>query len=346
MSGRQLRWLGYITCIVMFLTLAGVVLAMRTGSGIERGSEWPDYNGGMISAYTLEQIILWSYRLFSGLAVLAALASALSFGRYAKGRLDLILYACITLLFALIQAAMEASAVIWSQSAAVAMLHLGFTMMSFACSVMLAQGTGRNSAHDSAHDQLKDKRRLPRAFRNLVLMTAVLACLVMWLGVYVSRMDVRAAGSGIWPLHISAIITRLTGGTGVVLLHRLAVLALFGLVALLGHLAFWKHGADYPELKKLGIAAVLLAGLQVLSGAVLTIGGEQGYIFSAPAHAALSSGLVGVLCYMSVRVRQLGSPGAASRARIAGLAESSQRNSRLEQSTGQARAVIPPEQEK
>lgn len=341
MSGRPYRRLGYITCILMFMALMGGALVMGPGYGLGRGSEWP-LNGGVLSqAHTLGQLIEWSYLLLSGLA---ALASVLGFRLYTKRRHELRIYAGFTLLFALIQAvlALFTFTAVWSRSAAVMPLQLGFTMMSFAGSLMLALGAGR----DPAHNQNKDKPGIPPAFRNLTWATAVFACLVMWLGVYVSRMDVRTAVSGSWPLHISAIITRLAGGTGVVLLHRLAVLALFGLTALLGHLAFWKHGAGYPELKKLGIAAVLLGALQVLSGAVFALGDEAWYGSGAPAYAAFSSGLFGILIFMSVRVRQLGSPGAASKARVAGSAAGSQRNSRPEQSAGQARAVIPPEQEK
>ncbi|AIQ65452.1 hypothetical protein PSTEL_22390 [Paenibacillus stellifer] len=323
----------------MFMALMGGALVMGPGYGLGRGSEWPP-NGGVLSqAHTLGQLIEWSYLLLSGLA---ALASVLGFRLYIKLRHELRIYAGFTLLFALIQAVLAVFAAVWSWSAAVMPLQLGFTMMSFAGSLMLALGAGR----DPALDQNKDKPGIPPAFRNLTWATAVFACLVMWLGVYVSRMDVRTAVSGSWPLHISAIITRLAGGTGVVLLHRLAVLALFGLTALLGHLAFWKHGAGYPELKKLGIAAVLLGTLQVLSSAVFALGDEAWYRSGAPAYAAFSSGLFGILIYMSVRVRQLGSPGAASRPRVAGSAAGSQRKSRPEQSAGQARAVIPPEQEK
>lgn len=344
MSGRPYRRLGYITCILMFMALMGATLVMGAGSGLERGSEWPLFNRVLSQAHTLGQLIEWSYLLLSGLAALSALASVLGFRLYDKRRHDLRIYAGFTLLFALIQAVLGlfTFTAVWSRSAAVMPLQLGFTMMSFAGSLMLVLGAGR----DPALDQNKDKPGIPPAFRNLTRATAVFACLVMWLGVYVSRMDVRAAVSGSWPLHISAIITRLAGGTGVVLLHRLAVLALFGLTALLGHLAFWKYGAGYPELKKLGIAAVLLAGLQVLSSAVFALGDEQGYMFAAPAHAAFSSGLFGILIYMSVRVRQLGRPGAASRLRVAGSAAGSQRNLRPEQSAGEARAVVPPEQEK
>lgn len=81
---------------------------------------------------------------------------------------------------------------------------------------------------------------------------------------------------------------------------------LFILTAVLGHLAFWKH-KDYPELRALGVAAVLLCLMQVFSGAavVYTLDNERLYIFAALAHILLIASLFGVLCYMSVRVWQL-----------------------------------------
>ncbi|MNE71738.1 Heme A synthase [compost metagenome] len=89
-------------------------------------------------------------------------------------------------------------------------------------------------------------------------------------------------------------------------MHRIAAALLFILVAALGHLAFWRY-KGLAELRALGVSAVTLCLLQVLSGAAVvhTLYNERLYIFAALAHILLIAGLFGVLCYMSVRVWQL-----------------------------------------
>ncbi|AIQ14330.1 COX15/CtaA family protein [Paenibacillus durus] len=301
MTAKQLKWLGYITCLIMFLALLGGALVTKTGSGLECGNEWPLCNGKLVPAYTLGQMIEWSHRLLSGLAGLAALASALAFRRYARDRRDLQAYAFMTLLFVVIQAFMGALAVVRSQSAAVMALHMGFSLIAFASSLMLALGAGRRHSGE----QTGTLPPLGKGFRNLTWMTTIYAYIVVYIGAFVSHTGSQGGCSG-WPLCNGEVIPELSGGTGIMFFHRVAAMLLFILTAVLGHLAFWRHGG-YPELKKLGISAVILCGLQVFSGAsvVFTLYNEQWYLFAALAHIVLISGLFGVLCYMSVRVWQL-----------------------------------------
>lgn len=311
MSTKQLQRLGYITCVIMFVALLGGALVTKTGSGLECGNEWPLCNGKLVPAYTLGQMIEWSHRLFSGLAGLSALASAIAFRLYARRRPDLQIFAYLTLLFVVIQAAMGAFAVLWPQTPAVMALHMGFSLIAFASSLMLALGAGRAQSGEA-------QGKLPpisRGYQILTWGTAIYAYLVVYLGAFVSHTGSQGGCTG-WPLCSGELIPGdLSGSTGIVFLHRVAALGLFGLVALLGHLAFWKHGKAYPEMKGLGISAVGLCALQIVSGAgvVFTLGVPQWYLFAALAHVVLISGLFGILCYMSVRVWQLGGRSRAAR---------------------------------
>lgn len=299
----QLKWLSYITCLVMFLALLGGAVVTKTGSGLECGNEWPLCHGKLIPAYTVGSLIEYTHRLFSGLAGLMSLASMFAFWRYARKRRDLLTYALLTLIFVVVQGGMGALAVIKSQSAAVMALHMGFSLIAFASSLMLALGARRINL--SGEENSTAEPKVSRGFRNLTWFTALYSYMVVYIGAYVSHTDSQGGCSG-WPLCNGEWIPELSGGVGIVFIHRIAAALLFLLTAILGHLAFWKY-KELPELRALGVAAVLLCLMQVFSGAAVvhTLYNERLYIFTALSHILLIAGLFGVLCYMSVRVWQL-----------------------------------------
>lgn len=278
-------------------------MVTKTGSGLECGHDWPLCHGKLIPAYTVGSMIEYTHRLFSGLAGLMSLISVFAFWRYARRQKELLVYAGLTLFFVVVQGGMGALAVMQAQSAAVMALHMGFSLIAFASSLMLALGTKRR--HESIAVEEAYGQGVSRGFRNLTWFTALYSYIVVYIGAYVSHTDSQGGCSG-WPLCNGEWIPELSGGVGIVFVHRVAAALLFVLIALLGHLAYWKHRA-WPELRALGVAAVVLCLLQVLSGAAVvhTLYNEQLYIFAALAHILLIAGLFGVLCYMSVRVGQL-----------------------------------------
>lgn len=287
----------------MFLALLGGAVVTKTGSGLECGNEWPLCHGKLIPAYTVGSLIEYTHRLFSGLAGLMSLASMFAFWRYARKRRDLLTYALLTLIFVVVQGGMGALAVIKSQSAAVMALHMGFSLIAFASSLMLALGARR--IYLSGEENSTAEPKVSRGFRNLTWFTALYSYMVVYIGAYVSHTDSQGGCSG-WPLCNGEWIPELSGGVGIVFIHRVAAALLFLLTAILGHLAFWRY-KELPELRALGVAAVLLCLMQVFSGAAVvhTLYNERLYIFTALSHILLIAGLFGVLCYMSVRVWQL-----------------------------------------
>lgn len=304
LTTTHLKRLSFINCLIMFLALLGGVVVTKTGSGLECGNEWPLCHGKLIPAYTVGSMIEYTHRLFSGLAGMLSLASMYAFWRYARERKDLLAYAGLTLIFVVVQGGMGALAVLKSQSAAVMALHMGFSLIAFASSLMLALGARRREA--AAPDLKSEGHKVSRSFRNLTWFTALYSYIVVYIGAYVSHTDSQGGCSG-WPLCNGEFIPELSGGVGIVFVHRVAAAMLFVLVAVLGHLAFWRH-KGLPELRALGLAAVLLCLMQVLSGAAVvhTLYNDRLYIFAALSHIVLIAGLFGVLCYMSVRVWQLG----------------------------------------
>lgn len=175
----------------MFLALLGGAVVTKTGSGLECGNEWPLCHGKLIPAYTVGSLIEYTHRLFSGLAGLMSLASMFAFWRYARKRRDLLTYALLTLIFVVVQGGMGALAVIKSQSAAVMALHMGFSLIAFASSLMLALGARRS--YLSGEENSTAEPKVSRGFRNLTWFTALYSYMVVYIGAYVSHTDSQGA---------------------------------------------------------------------------------------------------------------------------------------------------------
>ena len=303
MNTKQLKWLSYVTFFVMFFATFGGTVVSRTGSGLGCGQEFPLCHGKFVPAHTVESLIEYSHRLVSGLAGLLALAVVIAVWLYNRRR-DLRAYAVMTLIFVLVQAVMGALTVIYDQSSAVKALHFGFSLIAFASALMLALGIRR--VHKSKGDlDFVRMQRVSSTFKNMTWMTTGYCYVVVYIGAYVSHSDSSGACSG-WPLCNGEWIPELSGGVGIAFIHRIAALLLFIMVATLAHLAY--HGnRGNRELQMLGISAVILCLMQVLSGAglIYTLGNAELYIFAALLHNLLVSSLFGVLCYLSVRVWQL-----------------------------------------
>ncbi|WP_249930943.1 COX15/CtaA family protein, partial [Paenibacillus polymyxa] len=128
---RILKWLALVTCIVMFLATFGGGVVTRTDSGLGCGREFPLCNGKLVPAHTIASLIEFSHRSVSAMAGILSIASFVGFLLFMKHRKDLQLFSLLTLLFVIIQGAMGALAVIFSQSAAVMGLHFGFALIAF-----------------------------------------------------------------------------------------------------------------------------------------------------------------------------------------------------------------------
>lgn len=305
MNTKQLKWLSYLTFIVMFFATFGGTVVTKTDSGLGCGHEWPLCHGQFIPAHTIASLIEYSHRLVSGLAGLTAVAVVAAFWLYAKNRKDLRVYSVLTLIFVIVQALMGALAVIYDQSSAVLALHFGFSLIAFASSLMLALGA-RKMDREKQTDSPEDQPAVSPGFRTFVWSITIYSYLVVYVGAYVSHTSSAGGCSG-WPLCNGQFIPTLTGSVAIVFVHRLAALLLLIAVVVMAVCAFKLH-RNSREIRTLGGAAAVLCLLQVFSGAgiVYTLGNPEVYIFAALLHNLLISSLFGVLCYLSVRVWQLG----------------------------------------
>lgn len=307
MNNKQLKWLSYLTCLVMFLATFGGMVVTKTESGLGCGQEWPLCNGKFVPAYTLASMIEYSHRAISGMAGLAALASLIAFLKFKRDRRDLITYVVLTSIFVILQAIMGAMAVIKPQSAAVMALHFGFALIAFASSSMLALGMRRiERAKEPAH--LEQLPRVSKSFRNLVWATTIYTYIVVYTGAFVTHTDSRGGCSG-FPLCNGEIIPELSGGVAIAFMHRAAAVILFIVILVMGHFAYWRNRGN-REIQMLGVSAVMICVLQILSGVLLiaTMNNAEVYIFAALGHTLLIAALFGVLCYLSVRAWQLSRP--------------------------------------
>lgn len=292
----------------MFLATLGGSVVTKTESGLGCGNEWPLCHGKFVPAHTLASMIEYSHRAISGAAGLLAVGAFVAFWMFRKNRKDLQFYALLALIFVMVQAFMGAMAVIYPTSSGVMALHFGFSLIAFASSIMLALGVRQ--------EELAEKDATPRSagvalypvsvsFRNLTWFATIYTYIVVYIGAYVSHTDSAGGCSG-WPLCNNELIPDMSGGTGIAFMHRIAALLLLALIALVGHLAYWKH-PHHKEIRKLGIAATVLIIMQVFTGAgiAFTLTNYNVYLFTSLAHIVVLASLFGVLCYLSVRTWQL-----------------------------------------
>jgi cytochrome c oxidase assembly protein subunit 15 len=134
---------------------------------------------------------------------------------------------------------------------------------------------------------------------------------VVYLGAYVRHTNAQLACID-WPLCNGAVFPGLAGPVGAVFVHRLGALAL--LLALVGlAAAARRRRAVRPDLARAADAALALAILQALSGAVVVFTRME--LFSALAHAGLMALLfaaLSYLCYQTLATARATAPGRSS----------------------------------
>lgn len=304
MNTKQLKWIAYISCFVMFLATLGGSVVTKTESGLGCGNEWPLCHGKFVPAHTVASLIEYSHRAVSGAAGLLAVAAFVAFWRYRKNRKDLQTYALLALIFVMVQAFMGAMAVVYPTSSAVMALHFGFSLIAFASSIMLALGIREDEARQGRAPSAPAVR-VSKAFRNLVWTATGYTYIVVYIGAYVSHTD-SAGGCLGWPLCNGQLVPELTGGVAIAFIHRVAAALLMILIAIMGHIAYWKHPGN-GEVRALGLTATILAVIQIFTGAgiVFTMNNYHVYLFTSLAHIVVLAALFGVLSYLCVRTWQM-----------------------------------------
>lgn len=288
---RILKWLALVTCIVMFLATFGGGVVTRTDSGLGCGREFPLCNGKLVPAHTIASIIEFTHRSVSTMAGLLSIASFVGFLLYMKHRKDLQLFSLLTLLFVIIQGAMGALAVVFSQSAPVMALHFGFALIAFASATMMTLGAWKEHA-DSRFNPRLPTVPVNRGYRNFIWLSTIYTYIAVYSGALLSHSVIQKV------VNLGGIISPL-------LLHQLSSGLLFVVILAVGHYSYRYH-PNHRDIRVLGVVAVALIMLQVVIGiSLLYVTRPEIYMFVVLAHMLVIATLFSILCYMSYRVWQL-----------------------------------------
>jgi len=238
------------------LYLGSVVHA--TGSSLAC-PDWPTCFGTMVPEMTGG--VFWEHlhRLVAGgLILIFSAATYLAFRetprfRWVKG------WALAGIGLLLVQAVLGGITVLFRLPDAVSTSHLGLAFLFLALATILFTVTAPSWEEGVGPDPTA-KAPLRRA----ALVAAVLAFLQSLVGAAVRHTDAGVACPDV-PLCLGAWIPPLQHPlVALHFFHRVLGVLLLGAVLLAGHLAFWK-GAS-PRLRRLGVAASLVAATQVLLG--------------------------------------------------------------------------------
>ncbi|WP_238404196.1 COX15/CtaA family protein [Paenibacillus paridis] len=302
----RLKWLSYATTLFMFFATFGGGIVTRTESGLGCGTEWPMCHGKFVPAHTLASVIEYTHRLVSTTAGILAVATLLTFLVYLKQRKDLQFFAALTLVFVIIQGAMGALAVVFSQSPPVMALHLGFAFIALASSLMTSLGS-RQEQKARGLAKFEKMPRTSKAFRYFVWCLTVYSYLVVYTGAFVSHTD--SAGSCTGLFCTGSRLPELAGGITIELTHRIAGMLLVLLVVILWYWIY-KYYKSNRELMMQAQFAVGLILFQVLTGVgmLYTLNRPELYMFVVLAHMTTIAVLFGMLAYMSYLTWRLSKP--------------------------------------
>ncbi|MGG2198595.1 heme A synthase [Paenibacillus validus] len=291
---RRMKALSLASMLGMFLILVMGALVTKTESGRGCGDDWPLCNGKFVPAYTIESFIEYSHRFVVGVVGIILLATTILVFLYSK-RKDAKWYVGGAMFFTLLQAVLGALAVLWPQSSAVLALHFGFSLMSFAFTLLLYLVFTKYG--EAMHRG--DGTRLSRGVRMSVWFVLIYSYVVVYLGAFVRHTESVGGCIG-WPLCNGQVIPEFTGSTGIVFAHRVAA-AVLGLVILALFLFVRSQAQPDSSVYQAAKLSLIFVTLQIASGAFVTLSiGYEIYLLASLLHAVLISCLFGILCYFGI----------------------------------------------
>ncbi|MEK8132450.1 COX15/CtaA family protein [Paenibacillus filicis] len=294
---RRLKALSLASMLGMFLILVMGALVTKTESGRGCGDDWPLCNGKFVPAYTIESLIEYSHRFVVGVVGIILLATMILVFLYSK-RKDAKWYVGGAMFFTLLQAVLGAMAVVWPQSSAILALHFGFSLMSFAFTLLLYLVFTRFG--DAMYKG--DGTRLTRGVRFSIWAVLVYSYVVVYLGAFVRHTEAMGGCIG-WPLCNGQVIPEMTGPTSIAFIHRVGA-AILGLALLTLFLFVRGQARSDSGIYRSVRLSLILVFLQILSGGFVTLAiGYDIYLLASLLHAVLVSCLFGILCYSAIASR-------------------------------------------
>ncbi|CAG7647250.1 heme A synthase [Paenibacillus allorhizosphaerae] len=291
---RWLKRFSFASMIGMFLILLMGALVTKTESGAGCGDDWPLCNGKFIPAYTIESMIEYSHRFVVGIVSLILLATMILVFMYSK-RKDARWYISGAMFFTMLQAVLGALAVIMPQSSLVMALHFGFSLLSFAFTLLLALVFTRFGESM----QRSNGTTLTKGVRVAIWSVLVYCYVVVYLGAFVRHTESLGGCIG-WPLCNGQVIPELTGATAIVFVHRVAA-AILGITVLLLFLVIRTQARSDSSLYQATRLSLIFVVLQILSGGFVTLAiGYDVYLLASLLHTLIVSCLFAMLCYLSI----------------------------------------------
>ncbi|TVY08519.1 COX15/CtaA family protein [Paenibacillus cremeus] len=291
---RWLKRFSFASMIGMFLILLMGALVTKTESGRGCGEDWPLCNGKFIPAYTIESLIEYSHRFVVGVVSMILLATMILVFLFSK-RKDAKWYVSGAMFFTLLQALLGALAVVMPQSSAILALHFGFSLLSFAFTLLLALVYTRFGEAMQHGDGTNISKGVRMAVWGILLYSYV----VVYLGAFVRHTQSTGGCIG-WPLCNGEVIPEMTGATSIVFTHRLAA-ALLGLVLLMLFMVVRTQARPGSSLYEAAKWSLILVVLQILSGGFVTLAlGHDIYLLASLLHTLLISCLFGMLSFLSI----------------------------------------------
>jgi cytochrome c oxidase assembly protein subunit 15 len=191
-------------------------------------------------------------------------------------------------------------------------LHFGFSLIAFASAFLQTMYIWR-LPQEAYHSESKGKvdesvsikePQVTRSYRNEIWALTIYTYVVVYLGAFVRHTDSGGGCIG-WPLCNGEFVPELTGATGVAFLHRVGALILFVWILYM----YWIVRKHYRQVRDVYVsmtAVLILAVTQIATGAVIVFTITTGfYVYASLIHTLCIAGLFGVLCYLSIRAKQL-----------------------------------------
>ncbi|WP_019536423.1 COX15/CtaA family protein [Paenibacillus ginsengihumi] len=291
---KMLKRLSFASMVGMFLILLMGALVTKTESGRGCGDDWPLCNGRFVPAYTIESMIEYSHRFVVGVVGLILLATMIYTFRHSR-RKDAKWYVSGALFFTLLQAVLGALAVVMPQSSAVLALHFGFSLISFAFTLLLYLVYTR---FGQAMEQ-GDGSVLSKGMHVAIWSLLGYCYVVVYLGAFVRHTEAWGGCVG-WPLCNGQVIPELGGDTGIVFAHRVAA-AIFGILLGVFYLVVRSQNRANSSMVSAAKWSFIFVLAQILSGGLLTVSiGSDWHLATSLLHTLLISCLFGVQCYTCV----------------------------------------------
>lgn len=286
---RNVRWLGTITAITMFLVYALGTLVTTTASGHGCGNSWPLCHGQFIPAFAVHTAIEFTHRVATALVTPLILLLAAGVLWLWRSRLEFRILAPVMVVALFAEAGLGAALVLAKSSALLLAIHFGTSLVLFTSVLLIALMVNELGSFDALRD-----RPVPNGFRLLVFGLAIYTYVVGYLGAYMRLRGVELACRQ-WPTCNQGSFFPTTPGAAIVFVHRLAALLLLaGTLWLFLWARRLRRGR--PDLYRGSQWALGLVILQALVGAIVVFSMVAEY--SQMLHAGLVALLFGTLSYV------------------------------------------------